>query len=43
MKLEFSRQIFDKSLQCESNFFPYGRKDKHDETSIRFSQFYELA
>jgi len=53
MKLEFSRQIFDKDTQTTNiiSIFPvgaeYGRTDRqtdrHDETHSSFSQFFERA
>jgi len=46
MKLEFSRQIFEKWLNCKfhenpscgSGLFPCGRADRHDEATSSFSQ-----
>jgi hypothetical protein len=51
MKLEFSRQIFEKSTNikfhenpsCGSRVVACGRTDGHDEANIRYSQFYESA
>ena len=53
MKLEFSRQIFEKNIQI-SNFMKIrpvaaeffhtgGRTEGHDEASSRFSQIFEKA
>ena len=49
MKLEFSRQIFEKSSHIKFNessssgsrVVPRGRTDRHDEGNSRFSQFCE--
>ena len=54
IKLEFSRQIFEKSSNIKFHENPYrwesscsmrtdGRTDRHDETNSRFSQFRERA
>jgi hypothetical protein len=51
MKLEFSRQIFGKTLNMKfhqnpssgSRVVPCGQTDGHDEANSRFSQFYERA
>jgi hypothetical protein len=51
MKLEFSRQIFEKYVSNFMKIRPVGaemfhadgRTDRHDETNSRFSQFCERA
>jgi len=51
MKLQFSRQIFEKSSNNKfhenrsngSRVVPGGRTDRHDEVNSRFSQFCERA
>jgi len=51
MKIEFSRQIFEKysnikfheNSASESRVFPRGRTERHDEANNRISQFYERA
>ena len=51
MKLEFSRQVFEKSSNIKfheipsngSRVVPCGRTDRHDEANSRFSQFCESA
>jgi len=51
MKLEFSRQIFEKCSNIKLNenpprgsrVVPYGQTDGHDEDNGRFSQFCERA
>ena len=51
MKLKFSRQIFEKSLNTKFNqnlssgsgVVPWGKTDEHQEANSRFSQFCELA
>jgi hypothetical protein len=51
MKVEFSRQIFDKHSAVKfhedppsgSGVVPYGRTDTHDEANSRFLRFYQRA
>jgi hypothetical protein len=45
VKLEFSRQIFEKSYNIKFNENPSSgtRMDRHDEDYSRFSQFFEHA
>jgi hypothetical protein len=47
MKLEFSRQIFEKRIKFHENppsgsrVVPLGRSGRHDEANSRFKQFCE--